>query len=460
MTSQMKTELISALEKLLGAGGVLTGTDVTSRIAGVLNGDGLKAFAIARPRTTEEVSEILKLCTAAKQPVVTLGGKTGLVHGGEASPDELIISMERMNAIEAIDPVGRTITAQAGVVLENIQQKARDLNLYYGVDYGSRGSATIGGGIATNAGGNRVIRYGMTRASVLGIEAVLANGTIISSMNSMMKNNSGYDLKQLFIGSEGTLGIVTRAVLRLHEMPVSQCTALVACEDFESVTRLLKVMDSRLGGQLAAFEVMWRDYFDLVTGPTASEKSPFEAKYPFYVLIESLGANDESDAAQFASALESAMEAGFVVDATIAQSIQQREGLWRIRDGVEHMFKHHPVHNFDVSLPISEMKAYTENIEREVASRWPEAHCWIFGHMGDGNLHVSIAPKADVAHEVESLVYEPLRAFKGAVSAEHGIGLEKKEWLNVSRSPEELALMRLLKSTLDPLDLLNAGKVI
>ncbi|GGX34958.1 FAD-linked oxidase [Pigmentiphaga litoralis] len=459
----MKEQLIEDLRALLGDEAVLTGDAVTGRSAGAFRPDALTAYALVRPKTTVEVAEVMKRCAAVGQAVVTHGGLTGLVRGADASPDELILSMERMTRIEGIDVAGRTMTVEAGVTLQQIQEAAAAVDLYYGVDYGARGTATIGGGIATNAGGNRVIRFGMTRASVLGLEAVLADGRVISSMNTMMKNNSGYDLKQLFIGSEGTLGVVTRAVIRLHEMPASQCTALVAATDFDAVVRLLKHMDRKLGGQLAAFELMWQAYFDLVSTPPAQGRSPFAERYPFYVLLESLGADQEADSVRFMQALEDAMADGLIVDATVAQSLDQRDALWRMRDSVEEMFKFGKSFNYDVSLPVSEMRAYADGVSAAAQANWPQGRCWIFGHMGDGNLHVSfsVGDGSDATkHRIDEIVYGPLAAFRGAVSAEHGIGLDKRAWLGVSRTDEELALMRQLKDFLDPQGLLNPGKVV
>lgn len=462
------SSLLARLRDITGDSGVLTGDAVSSRAAGAFRKDSLQALAIVRPGNTEEVSAVLALCTALHQPVVVQGGLTGLVRGCDAAPHELILSLERMNRLEALDPIGRTATVQAGVVLQRLQDAALDAGLYYGVDHGARASATIGGGIATNAGGNRVIRYGMTRASVLGLEAVLADGTVISSMNAMLKNNTAYDLKQLFIGSEGTLGVVTRAVLRLHPRPSHLSTAMLACDNFAQVQALLGYLDRHLNARLLAFEVMWKDYFELVTTPPAPTRTPFSQPVPYGVLVEA--ADDEGDAGDacarhFTEVLEAALLKTLASDAVVAQTLDQREALWRIRDSVGELIRFDPIHNFDVSLPILDMESYVDGVQQEVQKRWPTSRCWVFGHVGDGNLHISIALGAQGTSDIEKLaveeiVYKPLGRLHGAVSAEHGIGIAKKQWLPTSRSPEEIALMRGIKQLLDPLELLNPGRVI
>jgi FAD/FMN-containing dehydrogenase len=330
------------------------------------------------------------------------------------------------------------------------------------VDFDARGSAHIGGSVATNAGGNGVIRYGMTRDSVLGLEAVLADGTIISAMNRMLKNNAAYDLKQLFIGTEGTLGIVTRLVLRLREMPRSTQTALVACPSFNDVTRLLKHMDSALGGALSAFELMWNEFYRMVTTPPAKGMAPLPQTYEYYVLIESSGGDETRDQAQFEEAIAGALEAGLVADAVVATSTTQRESLWALRDDVEGFFRMGMPVTFDVSLPIADMETYVGEVMQRLEREWPAYRRFVFGHLGDGNLHIIAAgpPSLEAKHGIERCVYQPLAARGGSVSAEHGIGLEKQPWLEMCRSPAELALMKTLKNALDPRNILNPGRVL
>ena len=456
--------LLKEIAERVGPANVLVGDDVTARRVDWLTGSPCRAAAIVRPATTAELAAVMRACHAARQPVVTHGGLTGLVHGAEAAPDELVISLERMNAIEALDPVGGTLTAQAGVPLQRVQEAAEEIGLQFPVDLGARGSCTIGGNIATNAGGIRVIRYGMMRQQVLGLEAVLADGRVVGSMNHMLKNNAGFDLKQMFIGSEGTLGIVTRAVLRLQPATPDVQTALVACPDFTALTGLLGHMGRELGGSLAAFEAMWQSHYRLLTETSGRHLPPLAPSAPFYVIVESLGCAPDSHAELFARALEGALDQGLVVDAVLAQSDTQRQGLWAIREDIEGLIQAlAPLFTFDVSLPIPAMEDYVAEVEAAIHHTWPEGRVVAFGHLGDGNLHLSVgvgSADPEVRRAVETAVYAPLSPLGGSISAEHGIGLEKRDFLSLSRNAEEIALMRTLKQALDPLDLLNRHKVL
>jgi FAD/FMN-containing dehydrogenase len=455
-------DLLRELTEILGPEGVLTGEAVRARGVGWFDHSPCQALAVLRPASTEQVSRALAACHSVGQPVVIMGGLTGLVRGCVAGPGEIGLTLERMRRIESVDPVNRTMTLEAGVPLEVVQQEAEKQGLLYPVDFGARGSAQIGATVATNAGGNSVIRYGMTRDSVLGLEAVLADGTVISSMNRMIKNNAAYDLKQLFIGSEGTLGVVTRLVLRLREAPRSVQSAMVACAEFAYVTRLLKHMDAALGGTLSAFEVMWNEYYRQVTTPPAKGAPPIGQEHAYYVLIESSGGDADRDQARFEEALGEAIEAGLVADAVIASSEAQRESLWALRDDVEAIFRCGFPVGFDVSLPVTEMEAYVGEILARLEREWPAYRRFVFGHLGDGNLHVIAAGpfSREAKAGIERCVYEPLAARSGSVSAEHGIGLEKQPWLKLSRSEAEMELMRRLKGALDPKGILNPGRVL
>jgi FAD/FMN-containing dehydrogenase len=456
--------LTETLRRSVGDDGVLTAAQVGERPAGIFRRDRLKAPLLVRPRSVAETSAVLRMCHQVRVSVVTHGGLTGLVRGADAGSDEVILSLERLRAVEEINPIDRTAVVQAGVTVQALQEAAEVEGLMFPLDLGARGSATIGGAIATNAGGNRVVRYGMMRDMVLGVEAVLADGTVLSNLSRIIKNNTGYDLRQLFIGSEGTLGVITRATLRLREQPASRDVAMAGVADFAGLVKLLKHMDHVLGGRLSAFEVMWRDHYDLVTQPPAKSTSPLAGGYPYYVLLESLGADAERDSETFLAALDGAHSQGIIADAAIAQSRADGDAMWAIRDDVGQLGRFAPTRTFDISLPLSVTERYVENLARDIRARWPYAHCSIFGHLGDGNLHVSVGSKDPAAGRVDAdalnaMVYEPLAALGGSVSAEHGIGLEKKRWLHISRSPDEIAVMRSIKEALDPLYLLNPGKI-
>ncbi len=454
--------LLDTLAAIVGPANLLTGPDVAARSVSWADRGPCRARAIVRPASTDEVSRVLAACHAARQPVVLFGGLTGLVQGCVAAPDEIALSLERMHRIEDIDPIGRTMTVEAGVPVQRVQEEAEKHGLLYPVDWGARGSAHIGGSVATNAGGNGVIRYGMTRDSVLGLEAVLADGTVIPAMNRMLKNNAAYDVKQLFIGSEGTLGVITRLVLRLRELPRSTQSALVACARFDDVTRFLKHMDGALGGALSAFELMWNSFYRMVTTPPSKGTPPLPQTHEFYVLVESTGGDPGRDQAQFEEAIAAAIEAGLVADAVVCSSSAQRDALWALRDDVEGIFRLGMPVAFDISLPLAAMEGYVNEVLERLEREWPAYQRFVFGHLGDGNLHIIAAgpPSAEARHGIERCVYEPLASRGGSVSAEHGVGTEKQPWLDLCRSPAELALMRTLKQALDPQGILNPGRVL
>lgn len=452
-------DMLESIADIVGPKGLLLGDDVSSRPNYSWGAGSCEAEAIVRPANTQELSRVMRLCDQHDQPVVPLGGLTGLVNGITCSPGDIAISLERMQAIEHLDTDVGIMTVQAGAVLQNVQEAAEAAGWLFAVDFGARGSASIGGMISTNAGGNSVVRYGMMREQVLGLEAVLADGTVISAMNEMLKNNSGYDLKQLFIGSEGTLGIVTRAVLRLRPAPVSVQTAFVALANFEDVAGLLRHLGTEFEGKLSSFEVMWHNHYHYLVAETAKHQAFLPTDYPYYVLLESQGADPDREEDQFMTALGNLMEEGHIADAVIAQSGQQAEQLWEMRDDVETLVHNlTPIAVFDVSLPIRHMEAYVADVEREISQRFPAARLIAFGHLGDGNIHLGVGPAHD-KHAVESIVYQRLGQVNGAISAEHGIGLEKREFLPYSRSEAEIALMRTLKKALDPKNLLNPGKI-
>ncbi len=457
-------DVISRIAALVDKGGLITGADVAARPADWMGLSTCQAKAVVRPRNTAQLSEVMKICHAAGQSVVAAGGLTGVVRGADATGQDILISFELMTEVETLDPVGRTITVQSGAQLQKVQEAAEAEGLLFSVDLGSRGSATIGGNIATNAGGNQVLRYGMMRDHVLGLEVVLADGTILSSMNRLIKNNSGYDLKQMFIGAEGTLGFVTRAVLRLDPRPTTENTALVAIADFESLSRFFGFIGQNLGGDLTAFEVMWSEYYQTMAVDSQRHVAPLAGGHAYYVIVEANGCDTGRDTERFVEILGQAVEQELVIDAVIASSKTQRNAIWDIREDIEGLVAAlFPAAVFDISLPINEMDNYIIGLRDRLEKNWGEAvRLTIFGHLGDGNLHIIVSPRPwdEAARELaEKTVYEPLATIGGSISAEHGIGLEKRRWLHLSRSPEELALMRLLKQALDPKGILNPEKI-
>ena len=457
------SNIVQQLTQLLGDKHVITGDAIAERATSYWDPTPMRALALVFPGDTNDVSAILKLCNKARQPVVVIGGNTGGVEGQHSSQQEVVICMDRINQVEAIDTVNSTITVQAGCLLEVAREAVAEKGLYYPLDYGGRGSATVGGNTSSNAGGLNVIRYGMMRNITLGLEAVLADGTVISSMNRMVKNNTGYDLKQLFIGSEGTLGVVTRVVVKLEETPASTNTALLALDSFNQVTELLRRLRRQLGGVLTAFEFMDQEHYRAVTGE-GKNKAPMAPDYKCYVVTETQGTHPEQDAQAFEAVLSKTMEDGLVIDAIIAQSERERQELWQVRENFEPLLADKPYHIFDVSLPIGDMEDYIEKVREDVYQRWPNALCTSLAHVGDNNLHFFITPRCepidpDSKEASAEMVYAPLQALGGSISAEHGIGLEKKGYLGLSRTVQEIGLMRLLKRSMDPNNILARGRI-
>ncbi len=427
-------------------------------------GDAAAPVAVAYPSSTEDVSKILKYCNDHDIPVVPQGGLSGLCGGAVPVRPSLLMSLERMRAVQDVDTSGGTMTVQAGVTLDTVQKTADENGLLFPLDTGGR-HAHIAGNASTNAGGNRVLRYGMMRDLILGVEAVLMDGTVISSMNRMIKNNTGYDLKQLFIGSEGTLGVITRLVLRLHPKPLSVSTALCALPGFDDAVKLLNHVRPRLGGQLSAFEVMWPGFYE--TGTVKLNRTPplpLNDETGIYVLMEAMGGDPDGDPERFASVMGEALEQGLVLDAVVAQSDKDARELWAIRDcpGEFQAAGHMPQLGFDVSVPTGQIGEFARQVDERLTAKWPKHKTLYFGHIADGNLHVSVKldENAGTEHEMDEMLYELIGEWGGSISAEHGIGLHKKPYLHYSRSSEELALMRSIKSAMDPKGLLNPGKVI
>lgn len=449
VVSEPNTGVLQQLRQLLGDKGVRA------------QPDAVLPDVILLPQSTDQVSAILRICSAAGQALVPLGGKTGMANGHFRTASEIGLSLERMNAIEEIDTSNRTMTVQAGCILQVAVEAAEEKGLLLPLDFGARGSATLGGIVATNAGGNRVIRYGMVRDMVLGLEVVLADGTVVTSLNKMLKNNTGYDIKQWFIGAEGTLGVITRVVLRLRPTPGSQNTALLAVDDFASMTKLLHWLDARTAGTLSAFEVMWPDFYEYITRDGSLHTPPLPHGSAYYVLVETLGSDPHADAERFETVLGEAMEEGLIADAVLTRSQSERNAIWEIRDDVLELFKLGPIIPFDISVTLDQMESFVNDI-RTGMEQLKEPICVIFGHLGDSNLHVILGARN---HEefnytaLEHLLYDTVERYQGSVSAEHGVGLAKREQLHRSRSVEELQLMIAMKKMLDPNNILNPNKI-
>ena len=427
-----------ALLAALGADLVLVGEAVPARNR--TDWSGLppgRPAALVRPRTVEDVSATLAACARLGAAVVPQGGLTGLTGGAQPGDGEVALSLERMSGVEEV-----------------VQQASAAAGLAGGIDLGARGSCTIGGNVATNAGGNTVIRYGMTRASVRGLEVVLADGRIVHSLNKMQKNNAGYDWTQLFIGSEGTLGVVTRVVLALFPAPGERTTVLVAVPDFAAALQLLRRVEAAVPGALLAFEAMWPDYLSFAAA--VGRPAPLDWQRGLLILLEA-GTGGGPAAEHLAGTLEAAMGDGLVEDAVIARSERERERLWAIREApAEYRRYFSGVTGFDVSLPLGVMAEAVAALDRGIKRHFAEAMTLFYGHVADSNLHLVVhVPDAapQPSHALDEIVY-PIVAGLG------GIGRLKRPYLALSRSPDELALMRTMKAALDPRGILNPGKVL
>jgi FAD/FMN-containing dehydrogenase len=455
-------DIAAALGTRLGDGVVYGPDAVEPRYLGdrLLHDPTVRPAALIRPRTTAEVSAALAICHGRRAPVVAQGGRTGLAGGATPADGWVILSLERMRAVAPVDRASATVEAEAGAVLQQVQDAADAADMMFPLDIGGRGSCTIGGNIATNAGGNRVLRYGMMRDLVLGLEVVLADGTVLSSMNRMLKNNAGYDLKQIFIGSEGTLGVVTRAVLRVFARRPSVQTGLCAVRDYASIVELLALARARLGDTLTAFEAMWPTFYDLGTRGL-NRRAPIEGGHGAYVLLESMGVDVAEDERKFQSFVEAALAQGCIEDAVVARSGADARDLWAIRDSSAELQRTLGSYfAFDVSLPVGDIGRFIESCGSRLVQRWPQATLAWFGHVADANIHLCMSGSDVTQHELDTLVYDCVADFQGSISAEHGIGLLKRDFLDRSRNTAEIATMRLLKQALDPRGILNPGKVL
>ena len=459
----MNTTCVKELIEYLGAEKVLVGEALSSRYSHIWRMErSLTSKALILAHSTEDVSACLKICNRHNQSINIHGGLTNLVGGTETQADEIALSLEKMNSILEIDPSSRTATVEAGLILQDLHENTKKEDLLFPLNFGAKGSAQIGGIISSNAGGLRVLRYGMTRQLVLGLEAVMADGTIISSLKKIIKDNSAYDLKQLYIGSEGTLGVITKAVLKLVEAPKSRTSAFVAFDEYDQVVKFLKYMDKELNGLLSGFELIWDTTYNCMISPE-NINAPIPAKYKYFVLLESLGSDPVVDQDKLLTLLENALSTGIILDAVPAQSNADLDLFWRIREDV-HVIKTACTidQHFDISLPISHIGRYVDDTLPKLKSIEGVNEVYTFGHVADGNIHFivdKLNASDDLRVAINHVVYGPLKNLGGSVSAEHGIGVDKKNYLELSREPEEIALMRTLKSALDPKNILNPRNI-
>jgi len=423
---------------------------------------------LLKPATTDQVSAILAICHETGTAIVPQGGNTGLVGAQIPLHGEVLLSLKRMNRIRALDAPGMTLTAEAGVTLKQAQDAAAGERLLFPLSLGSEGSCTIGGNISTNAGGNHVLRYGMMRALVLGLEVVLADGRVLPMLKSLHKDNTGYDLKQLFIGAEGTLGIVTAASLRLFPHPAQMVTALTAVPSPEAALRLLGHMQARTGGLLSSFELVSRPTLEMVLRHIPNTRDPMAAPSPWYVLMEVSGGAGASLETLTQSALEEAAGEELLTDAVVAQNQAQARSFWHMRETISEAEKREGVSiKHDISVPVASIPAFIAEATAVVVEKFPGARPICFGHMGDGNLHFNFsAPIGQDAafsaqwDEVQLTVHDIVKTYSGSISAEHGIGRMKRDLLPRYKSSEELDAMRALKHAFDPRNILNPGKTV
>ncbi|ADO69233.1 FAD-binding oxidoreductase [Stigmatella aurantiaca] len=419
--------------------------------------------AVALPRTTDEVSRLLALCHAHQVAVVPSGGRTGLAAGAVAARGELVLSLQRMNHMGPVDVLGNTVRVQAGAVTEAVHQHCAPYGLTWPVDFASKGSSHVGGNIATNAGGVKVIRYGLTRQWVLGLQVVTAQGQVLELNGALEKNNTGMDLRQLFIGSEGTLGVITEATLKLTRLPGKQEVFLFAVPDVAAVLKLFR--DARQAPLLISAYEFFTDKCLARVQRHRKLRSPFEAPSGCYVLLEA----EASDAAGVEAWLGSLFERGLVTDGTQAQGASQAAELWALRESISESLSATGLpHKNDISLPIAALEAFCGELDAFFLARYPDWEICLFGHIGDGNLHVNVM-KPDAMDKGEFLahtkpadhdIFALVRKHAGSISAEHGIGLLKKDYLSYTRAPAELELLRALKRTMDPANILNPGKIL
>lgn len=460
----LSPELIAALQAIVGIDKLKTEADDLDTYGKDWTRVHAPApSAIVFPKTTEQVQKLVQLANEQSLALVPSGGRTGLSGGAMASNGEVVVAFDAMNQLSGFNPTDRTVRCQAGVITEQLQDYAEDQGLFYPVDFASSGSSQIGGNISTNAGGIKVIKYGMTRDWVAGLTVVTGQGEILELNNGLLKNNAGYDLRQLFVGAEGTLGFITEATMRLTRQPFDLTALVLGVPEFSAIMDVLNAFQNKM--DLTAFEFFSEKALEKVVAHSQLPR-PFETPAPFYALIEFEKINEDTEALAM-ELFEFCVEQGWVIDGVMSQSIEQLNNLWRLREDISETISQWTPYKNDISTVISKVPGFLDEVEALVSAEYPDFEIIWFGHIGDGNVHLNILKPDGLDQqdffkqcgEVSYQVFEIVEKYKGSVSAEHGVGLIKKDYLKYSRSAGEIALMKQLKAIFDPNGVMNPGKI-
>ena len=470
-------EFLDALRAIVGAANVLTSGDLSAWELDWRKRERGRALAVVRPGSTDEVAKVVRACASAGVSMVPQGGNTGMVVGStpDASGSQVVLSLSRMNQIRVLDAANLTVTVEAGCVLQSLQEACEKAGFLFPLSLASEGSCTIGGNLGTNAGGTQVVRYGNTRELCLGLEVVTAQGEVWSGLTGLRKDNTGYDLRHLFIGSEGTLGVITAATLKLYPLPASTLTAFAAVPSLDAAVELLGLAHRHLSSGLTGFEVMGRFALGLVVKHFPQQRVPFQdlpsEDAPYCVVLENSDHDSEAHARQqFENLLEAALESGCVRDAVVAESITQARQLWHIRESIPLAQAQEGLNiKHDISIAVSHIPQFVQEMDAALAQSFPGVRLVNYGHLGDGNLHYNVQAPADADAEhflktqekpINALVYAAVDRYNGSISAEHGIGSLKRDTLLEHKSPVALGLMHSIKQALDPKNLMNPGRLI
>jgi FAD/FMN-containing dehydrogenase len=464
--------LIARLHAVVGDAGLVTDAEAqTPYVNDWLGKWHGKTPVVVRPRDTEQTAAVMRICHETRTPVVTQGGNTGMSGGAtpDASGAQIILSTTRMNAIRKLDLTNNTVTVEAGVLLASVHTAAQEHGRFFPLSLGSEGSCTIGGNLATNAGGIAVLRYGNTRDLVLGIEAVLPDGRIWNGLRALRKDNTGYDLRHLFIGSEGTLGVITAAVLKLYPKPVARATAWVGAARLEDLIELLAHMRAVCGERLVAFEMLSRDSLALVMAHVTEVRAPLAGEHAFHALIELADTQSQGLGELLETGLGQALESGLVQDVAMSVSGQQTAAFWKIREGISQaQVRAGKAVKHDIALPISSLTEFVAQADIALRAVMPDVHIINFGHLGDGNLHYNVLLPLDVSYEqmhaqtavLNRIVHDLVASFEGSLSAEHGIGQLRRDEMRHYKSALEFELMMRVKQSFDPNHIMNPGKLL